>query len=134
LFERYGFARAEDQHGKGSGGEFASITLARNDRAIRLWLRGESLSVTYRLADDELDHHAFMRELLGPAGGNKFPAYADDAQLAFGALGYDLEHFCQDFLAGTGDEFRRCVAAAQHSEGLTGAQRLARIEQQLKRD
>jgi hypothetical protein len=47
---------------------------------------------------------------------------------------HDLERFCHDFLGGTGDEFRRCAGAAEQAAQLSGTQRLARIEQQLKRD
>lgn len=134
LLEQCGFMRAGNETGKGSGGPFATATFAKHDRHLHLWLRRDSLSVIYRLDGQELDHGTLMRELLGPGGPNQFPAYAEDADLAFTALRHDLERFCGDFLSGSGDEFRRCVAAAEHDAQLTGAQRLARIEQQLKRD
>jgi hypothetical protein len=134
LLERHGFRRAGDETGKGSGGPFATATFARDDRRLHLWLRADSLSVTYRLGDQELDHATLMREQLGPGGPNRFPAYAGDAGLACAALLHDLERFCGDFLAGTGDEFRRCATAAAQATQLTGVQRLARIEQQLGQD
>lgn len=134
LLELHGFVRVGDEAGKGSGGPFASATFAKDERQLHLWLRVDSLSVRYRLGDQELDHATLMRELLGPGGRNHFPAYAENADVAFAALRHDLERFCSDFLFGAGDEFRRCAAAAEHDGQLTGAQRLARIEQQLKRD
>jgi hypothetical protein len=134
LLEQHSFVRAGDEAGKGSGGPFATATFVKGDRHLHLWLRLDSLGVTYRLGDQELDHAALMRELLGPGGPNRFPAHAENADLAFAALRHDLERFCGDFLDGTGEAFRRCAAAAEHDAQLTGAQRLARIEQQLKRD
>lgn len=134
VLEQHGFVHAGDEAGKGSGGPFASATFVKGDRQLHLWLRVDSLSVHYRLGDQELDHATLMRELLGPGGGNQFPAYAENADLAFAALRHDLERFCGDFLDGAGDDFRCCFAAAEHDAQLTGAQRLARIEAQLKRE
>ena len=133
LLEQHGFGqRAGEETGQGSGGPFATATFVKDDRQLHLWLRGDSLSVTYRLGEQELDHATLMRELLGPGGPNEFPAYVGDAELAFIALRHDLERFCNDFLAGTGDDFQRCATAAEHATQLTGAQRLARTERALK--
>lgn len=134
VLEQHSFVRTGDDAGKGSGGPFATATFVKGDRQLHLWLRLDSLSVRYQLGDQELDHATLMRELLGPGGPNRFPAYAENAELAFAALRHDLERFCSDFLDGTGDEFRRCAAAAVHDAKLTGAQHLARIEQQLNRE
>lgn len=132
LLERHGFALARDEVGKGSGGEYASASFARDDRVLHLWLRLESLSVRYEIGGRELDHATYMRELLGPGGGNRFPSFADDADAAFAALRHDLEAYAGDFLSGPGDEFRACCAAAEEAKGLTGPQRLARIERRLR--
>jgi hypothetical protein len=134
LLDRHGFTRVEEEAGKGSGGPFASATFAKADRRLHLWLRGDSLSVAYRVGNQNLGHAQYMRELLGPGGQNRFPAFAGDARESFAALRHDLDRFCGDFLDGDGDEFRRCAAAVEDEKRLTGAQRLARIERQLKRD
>ena len=134
LLREHGFELVERDQGKGSGGPLATATFRKGDRELHFWLRWESLSVTYRIGDERLDHASFMRELLGPGGPSRFPAYAEDSEAAFAALRHDLERHCTDFFAGTGDEFRRCAAAAAYDESLTGAQRLARIERQLKSD
>ena len=135
LLDRHGFTRVEEEGaGRGSGGPFASATFAKADRRLHLWLRGDSLSVAYRMGNQDLDHAQYMRELLGPRGQNRFPAFAGDVRESFAALRHDLERFCGDFLDGDGDEFRRCAAAVEDDKRLTGAQRLARIEQQLRPD
>jgi hypothetical protein len=134
LLERHGFSRVAEEGGSPSGGPFAAVTMGRGDRQLKLWLRYDSLSVVYRLGDEEIEHAALMRELLGPGGPNEFPPYADDAETAFSALRHDLECFCRDFLDGRGGEFRRCLEAGRQAEDLTGPQRLARIEEQLRRD
>ncbi len=73
-----------------------------------------------------------MRELLGPGGGNRFPSYSEDAGEAFAALSNDLDRFAGDFLAGSGDEYMRCWTAVDEDRGLSGPQRLARIERRLR--
>jgi hypothetical protein len=132
LLEENGFKLVGRDDGKGSGGYLASADFAKEDRALHLWLRRESLSVRYDIAGHELDHTEFMSELLGPAGGNRFPSYSEDATEAFAALLNDLERFAGDFLAGPGDEYRRCWKAIDEDRGLSGPQRLARIERQLR--
>jgi hypothetical protein len=134
LLRSHGFRLAERDAGKGSGGYLASADFVRDDRKLHLWLRLDSLGVHYTLGDRELDHSAYMRELLGPNGANHFPSYSNDVARAFEALRFDLEHFCGDFLHGAGAEFTRCWNATQQDAELTGIQRLARIERQIKRD
>ena len=134
LLREHGFRQAESEQGKGSGGPFATATFVRDDRELHLWLRLESLNVRYRVGETTLDHAGFMRELLGPGGPSRFPPYAEDSEAAFVALRHDLERFCADFLSGDGDEFRRCAASTDYGDTLSGTQRLARIEQQLKRE
>ena len=97
-------------------------------------VRGDSLSVRYELAGRELDHLSYMRELLGAAGGNRFPFYSDDLRAAFSALRYDLEHYCGDFLSGSGAEYLRCWTNAQEDSQRSGVARLARTEHELRDD
>jgi hypothetical protein len=132
VLEKHGFRLVTRDNGKGSGGYFASAEFAREGRALHLWLRRESLSVRYEIVGHELDHTEYMRELLGPGGGNRFPSYSADAGEAFAALRSDLERFAGDFLAGPGDEYMRCWKAVDEDRGLSRPQRLARIERRLR--
>lgn len=134
ILSAHGFQEAARDAGKGSGGFLALADFTKGDRTLHVWLRRKSLSVHYDLRGHELSHSEYMRELLGAGGGNRFPPFADDAAQAFQALGHDLQHYCLDFLAGSGDDYLRCWRAAQEDAGRTGLQRLARIEQQLKHD
>lgn len=132
LLRRHGFQPADRDASKGSGGPFATIDFLKEDRALYLWLRLSSLSVRYDVRGHRLDHSSYMRELLGPAGGNLFPPHANDAVAAFAALRFDLEHFCGDFLSGDGEAYLRCWTAVKADEQRTGFQRLARIEDRLR--
>jgi hypothetical protein len=133
VLTRCGFKLAAQDAGKGSGGYLASADFIKGDRTVHLWLRFNSLSVSYDLGGHELSHSDYMRELLGAGGGNRFPAFADDRAQAFAALRHDLATFCEDFLVGPGQDYLRCWKAASEDANLTGLQRLARIEEQLKR-
>jgi hypothetical protein len=131
---RHGFQLSEGEGEKGSGGHFATAAFSRADRRLHVWLRQNSLSVNYELGDHRLDHASYMRELLGPGGGNRFPSYSDDVEAAFRALRYDLEQFAGDFLSGSGDDYLRCWAAANEDSGSSGVQRLVRIGRRLHED
>jgi len=148
LLSRHGFRQRGVDAGWGSGGPSAETTFVRRpsvwrrlvgkeptaERTLGIWVRGTSLAVGYSVGDVGLDHARYMRELLGPAGGNHFPAFAEDVERSCEALLYDLEHFCSDFLAGDAAEFLRCATAAEAAEGLSGFQRLARTEHELPAD
>ena len=75
----------------------------------------------------------FMREPLGPAGGNSSPRSPARSKASH-ALRHDLRHFCGDFLSGTGSQYFRCWEAVREDSQRTGLQRLARVEEQLKGD
>lgn len=132
LLRPNGFALAESEAGKGSGGYFASADFVKADRQLHLWLRFHSLSVRYELRGHALEHASYMRELLGPNGGNRFPSYSENTQAAFSALHHDLTQFCGDFLSGTGEGFMRCWASAQEDAQRSPFARLDRTEDQLK--
>lgn len=127
------FQESTKDAGKGSGGPFASADFSHADRTLHLWIRGNSLSVSYDLGGHRLDHATYMREPLQHRGGNEFPSYSEDSAKAFRALRHDLERHCQDFLSGSGEEYLRCWKAADEESRLTGFQRLARVEEHVKR-
>jgi hypothetical protein len=131
VLEVRGFRFVSRENGKGSGGYFASVEFAKGDRTLRLWLRRSSLGVRYEIAGHGLNHEEYMRELLAPGGGNRFPSYSADTMVAFAALRADLQQFALDFLDGPGDEFMRCWTVVDADRLLSGPQRLARIERRL---
>lgn len=132
IMERHGFTVARRDSGKASGGYLASADFEKQGRKLHLWLRRDALSVRYEVDGHELEHTDYMRELLGPAGGNRFPSYSENAAEAFAALRDDLQRFGGDFLAGPGDEYMRCWRVVDEERGLSGPQRLARIERRLR--
>jgi hypothetical protein len=134
LLAQHGFQVSSREAGKASGGYLATADFTHAGRTLHLWLRGNSLSVRYDIDGHQLDHAAYMRELLGPGGGNQFPSYSDDAAAAFRALRHDLERLGRDFLSGRGDDYLRCWKAVNEDSARSGFQRLARIEQQMKQD
>jgi hypothetical protein len=93
----HGFALTATQSGFGSGGPYEVGVWTRGDRRFSISLRYDSLAVGYRIGDIGMDHAAYMRALLGPAGPNLFPSYSHDAAAASVALGHDLRHHCDDF-------------------------------------
>lgn len=129
-----GFARKEKSSGKGSGGYFEVASFGRDDRTFEVSLRYESLQPRYSLRNQSwLPHADYMRLLLGPAGGNRFPAFADDALIAAEALRHDLANHCDDFLRGDGSDFTRCYERYLNEGRESGIGRLRRAEEQLKR-
>jgi len=130
----HGFALTATQSGFGSGGPYEVGVWTRGDRRFSISLRYDSLAVGYRIGDIGMDHAAYMRALLGPAGPNLFPSYSHDAAAASVALGHDLRHHCDDFLGGDGSAFRRLAADVRAERATTGFQRLRRTERKLHPD
>lgn len=104
----HGFVFRDGPSGQSSGGDFASGYYFRSQRKLEVHLRHNLGLVTYHIGSIALDHPSYMRALLGPAGGNRFPGYSGDLSNEFENLRDDLNEFCADFLTGDGDEFRRC--------------------------
>jgi hypothetical protein len=101
----------------------AEIAPLLEKHALHLWLRRESLSVRYEIAGHELDHTEFMRELLGPCGGNRFPSYWEDASKALRHC-VTISNAAGDFLAGSGDDYMRCWSAVDDDRDLSGGRQL----------
>lgn len=109
----HGFVFRQGPVGRGSGGEFASGYYFRAQRKLELHLRHSLGLVTYHVGPISMDHASYMRALLGPAGGNRYPGYSGDPSQEFENLRDDLNEFCADFLTGDGDDFRRCWEMTQ---------------------
>ncbi|MGE4428934.1 MAG: hypothetical protein AB7G37_20970 [Solirubrobacteraceae bacterium] len=127
----HGFEPTRPQSGRSSGGPFATASFVGDGRALHLSLRGTSLIVRYDLAGNELDHAAYMRALLGPAGKNAFPAYAADPAASFEALLSDLRQFATDFVSGTGHEYLRCWTVANARQARGGLKQLSDTAREL---
>jgi hypothetical protein len=80
--------------------------------------------VTYHFGKASLDHEAYMRALLGDAGGNRYPGFSDNPLDAFGDLAVDLQSFAGAFLSNDAGGFMRCVAKAEELKKTSGFARL----------
>ncbi len=118
----HGFAFVEGLSGKGSGGNFASGEYVRNERRLELHFRFSLGLVSYHLSDWVVSHLSYMRELLGEAGGNRYPGFSDEPLDGFRNLAYDLENFADDFLTGSGEVLVK--AARKEAEYITAENHL----------
>jgi hypothetical protein len=128
LLTRHGFQFSPEPKGKGSGGYFVRGQFIKGDRRLEIHFRSSLGFVTYHVGALALSHEGYMRSLLGNPGGNRYPGFSNDPLDGFRGLAFDLEHFCGDFLAGDGEEFRRCVDAEAEYARLTGMAKLAQNE------
>jgi hypothetical protein len=114
LMHRSGFSFVSLTSGKSSGGWSASAEFRREQggelRRLELHFRHSLGLVTYHLGELALAHTDYMRAL---AARNEYPGFSDDPLDGFRHLLHDLEHYAGDFLAGPGDEFRRCAAGPE---------------------
>jgi hypothetical protein len=124
----HGFVFKQTAFGKSSGGDYASGRYEREDRHLDIHFRHSLGLVTYHAGALVISHEAYMRSLLGPQGGNRYPSFSDDPLEAFRCLAFDLKTFGSDFLSGAGEEFARCVRIAQDYEGRPGFSRMAEFE------
>ena len=123
VMRAHGFEYREEGSGRGSGGEFARGRFKKGDRILEIHFRHHVGLVDYHVGSDSIRHEVLMRALLGRAGGNHYPGFSDDPMEGFRGLKHDLEHFADDFLAGSGDAFRKGVEQARGAKKLTGLQR-----------
>jgi hypothetical protein len=123
-----GFAYKETEGGRSSGGQYASGRYVKGDRYLEIHFRHSLGLVRYHIGELSLSHEDYMRALVGPNGGNKYPGFPNDPIDAFGDLAYDIQMFCQDFLSGPGEEFARCAKIAKVSENRSGFSRMAEFE------
>jgi len=118
------FFLVEEASGRSSGGDFASGEYVRVDRRLEIHFRYSLGLVAYHIGKLLLTHEAYMRAVLGKSGGNRYPGFSDDPLDGFRHLSYDLSHFCEDFLTGSGEEFEHCVVKAQEQEKIQGIKAL----------
>jgi hypothetical protein len=105
VFQPNGFRFVLEEVGVGSGGRFASGRYIRGDRSLELHVRHSLGLVRYHIGHVSLDHETFMR-MLGVRGQCSYPDFPKEPLDSFQSLAKDLELYCNDFLAGTGDQFR----------------------------
>ena len=106
VLEPNGFKFRLTKTGKGSGGYYAFGAFKNGTRELELHFRHSLGLVTYRIGAAELDHTSYMR-LLNAHGQNRFPGFQKNPEQSFADLKHDLSHFCEDFLSGSGEQFRR---------------------------
>jgi hypothetical protein len=109
VMEPSGFAFVEGPSGGSSGGRFARGDFVRGDRRLELHLRYSLGLVTYHVGPYLAPHEAYMRELLGGRGGNRYPGFSDDPLDGFRNLAHDLATFAGDFLTGDGGAVMRAA-------------------------
>ena len=110
--------------GHSSGGTFANGEFVRGDRRIELHFRYSLGLVEYHLGQLSLAHVDYMRALLGRSHASQYPSFSDQPMAQFEALRQDLDALCGDFIAGTGDQFRKCIEWHTNYSSLSGIQKL----------
>jgi len=123
VMRAHNFSYAEGPSGRSSGGYFASGAYSRDDRKLEIHYRYGVGLITYHVGASSLRHEVFMRALLGPEGGNRFPGFSVEPMDAFRDLQYDLQTYTGDFLSGSGEMFRTCVESARAARKLSGIER-----------
>jgi hypothetical protein len=124
VLHRQGFSFIAGPPGRGSGGPYASGTYVNGERRLEVHYRFSLGLVTYHFGGESIDHESYMRALLGPKGGNRYPSFSDEPLDAFEGLAYDLENYATAFLKGDFDGFVRCVMAAKEWNSIPGFARL----------
>lgn len=100
-----GFTFAPKEAGAASGGPFARGSYTKGDRRLELHYRWGLGIVRYHIGEHALDHDVYMR-LLGVYPQSQWVRVKMDKTLdGFHRLLFDLEHFCHDFLQGSGEGF-----------------------------
>jgi hypothetical protein len=124
ILHAHGFSFEYGGEGPSSGGPYAFGSYVNSDRRIEIHFRHSLGLVTYHFGEASLDHEAYMRALLGDAGGNKYPGFSDNPLDAFGDLADDLQSFAGAFLNNDAEGFMRCVAKAEELQKTSGFARL----------
>jgi hypothetical protein len=124
IFHAHGFSFEYGGAGPSSGGLYAFGSYVNRDRRLEIHFRHSLGLVTYHFGEASLDHEAYMRALLGDAGGNRYPGFSDNPLDAFGDLAVDLQSFAGAFLNNDAEEFMRCFAKAEDWKKTSGFARL----------
>ena len=99
-----GFVFTLNDHGKGSGGWFASGSYKRDERRLELHFRYSLGLVQYHVGTYKLDHESYMR-FAGVYGQNKYPDFPERPLESFVHLASDISTYCSDFLSGDGKSY-----------------------------
>jgi hypothetical protein len=110
--------------GKSFGGPSAAAEYTNADRRLEFHFRFSLGLVIYHLANISLDHESYMRAMLGPNGGNKYPGFSEEPLEGFRGLAHDLSSFGAAFLTGDPEQISHYVALAEAWKKAPG---LARI-------
>jgi hypothetical protein len=124
IMEAHTFRWEPGSRGKGSGGFFDSGAYVKADRKLELDFRLSLGLVAYHVGAMSLSHEDYMRYVVRN-GQAQYPGFSDDPMDGFKHLAHDLVEYCGDFLSGSGDEFRKAVAAAKERDKLSGFQKLS---------
>jgi hypothetical protein len=124
ILHAHGFSFEYGGEGSSSGGPYAFGSYVISDRRLEIHFRHSLGLVTYHFGEASMDHQAYMRALLGDAGGSKYPGFSDKPLDAFGELAVDLQSFAMAFLNNDAEEFMRCVAKAEEWKKTSGLARL----------
>jgi hypothetical protein len=120
----HGFVFIPGESGPSSGGPYANGSYVNGDWRLELHYRASLGLVKYHIGSLSVDHEAYMRAVLGPEGGNKYPGFSNEPLGAFEDLKFDLEHFANAFLSKDLKAFETNVGDAQRWRVVVG---LARI-------
>jgi hypothetical protein len=120
----HGFSFEYGGEGPSSGGPYAFGSYVNSNRRLEIHFRHSLGLVTYHFGATSLYHEAYMRALLGDAGGNRYPGFSDNPLDAFGDLAADLQSFAGAFLNNDAGGFMRCVAKAEELKKASGFARL----------
>ena len=118
-----GFVWVPGSSGRGSGGKFDSGTFVRNERSLELHVRYSLGLVTYHIGPVAISHADYMIHT-GHKSDSRYPGFSEDPIEAFRSLAYDLTHYCEDFLLGSGASLIEARIAADALTKLPGFQRL----------
>ena len=107
----HGFSHTAIRSGQGSGGPFASTEYVRGERRLEVHFRESLGLVAYHDRNVRASHQAYMRQVLGSAGGNQYPGFSRDPLDGFRHLAHDLRQFGADFLQGPATILRQAAQA-----------------------
>ncbi len=92
-------------------GEFPCGRYSRGERVLEFHVSSSLGLVSQQIGRLAVMHDDWMRALLGPGGG-AYPEPSEDPLDSFHALHKDLARYCDDFLRGRGDTWRKVAERA----------------------
>lgn len=123
IMEENGFKWIDEKSGNGSGGAFSSGKFIKDNRTLELHFRFSLGLVTYQIGNDKLSHEEYMNHAAGK-NKNEYPGFSENPLDGFKHLASDLTNYAQDFLKGSGKEFRLAKEEAEKRNKLSGFKKL----------